>query len=62
MDEKEIPEWRLAFDNRQQALIGNCTNYAENNPAGLPGHNLMLIIAAMAAELDAIYATDEKAE
>lgn len=35
----------LPFDEREQKLIENCVNYAARNPAGLPGHNLMLIIA-----------------
>ncbi|MCP4394884.1 MAG: hypothetical protein GY804_11560 [Alphaproteobacteria bacterium] len=29
---------------REREIINNCRMYAENNPAGLPGHNLMIII------------------
>jgi hypothetical protein len=33
------------FDERQRRLIDNCRAYADSDPAGLPGHQLMLIIA-----------------
>lgn len=45
-------DWRSEFTEREQALIANCETYAKDNPAGLPGHNLMVIIAKMAAKLD----------
>lgn len=45
--------WRAEFDERQNGLIRNCIDYAAGNPAGLPGHGLMLIIARMAELLDA---------
>lgn len=45
--------WRAEFDGRQNGLIENCIDYANGNPAGLPGHALMLIIAQMAELLDA---------
>ena len=32
------------FTEREQRLILNSQMYALNDPAGLPGHNLMLII------------------
>lgn len=32
------------FTERELNLIANCDGYALNNPAGLPGHNLMIII------------------
>lgn len=50
--EKTISGWRSVFDERQRRLIANCCVYADNDPAGLPGHNLMLIIAQMAEMLD----------
>ena len=40
--------WLSEFDGRQRRLIANCRVYAENDPVGLPGHNLMVIIAKMA--------------
>ena len=47
--------WRGIFDERQRRLIKNCCAYADNDPAGLPGHQLMLIIAEMASILDGSY-------
>lgn len=40
--------WLYDFDERQRNLIVCCITYAEATPAaGLPGHNLMLIISKM---------------
>lgn len=36
------------FSERELRLIENCRNYADNDPAGLPGHNLMIIVAKLA--------------
>lgn len=44
--------WRDRLDNRQRRLIENCQIYAQNDPAGLPGHNLMLIVSNLADLLD----------
>ena len=44
--------WRASFDERQRRLIDNCVLYAAKDPAGMPGHNLALIVAKMAAMLD----------
>lgn len=39
---------RTHFDEREAALIKNAVDYAKSdNPAGLPGHNLMLIISKL---------------
>jgi len=46
------PIWHKPFDKRALQLIENCRTYARNNPAGLPGHNLMLIVDKMAQLLD----------
>lgn len=46
------PEWKEHFDERQQRLIANCVTYAKNDPAGLPAHNVMVIVAMMADLLD----------
>ena len=40
------------FNDRERRLIRNCINYERNDPAGLPGHNLMVIVAKMAEMLD----------
>lgn len=42
------------FTKREIALIGNCRTYNANDPAGLPGHNLMVIITKMANMLDTL--------
>lgn len=44
--------WLTYFDERQRRLIQNCRDYAEKDPAGVPGHNLMIIIGRMADLLD----------
>ena len=46
-------DWLKHFDDRQRRLIANCRLYATSDPAGVPGHNLMMIIARMARLLDA---------
>ena len=35
------------FTEREGRLIDNCQLYAANDPAGLPGHNLMVVIAKL---------------
>ena len=32
------------FNERDTRLIKNCRNYSENDPAGLPGHQVLLIV------------------
>lgn len=45
--------WIDQFDDRQRALIHSCRQYVTDGAPGLPGHQLMLIVAQMAALLDA---------
>jgi hypothetical protein len=40
------------LDEREQRLVANCCTYADGDPAGLPGHNLMIIIAKLKAQAD----------
>lgn len=42
------------LDEREQRLVANCCAYAEGDPAGLPGHNLMIIIAKLIAQVDGL--------
>lgn len=42
----------LYLSERELRLIENCKNYAASDPAGLPGHNLALIIAKLSSLLD----------
>ncbi len=39
------------FSKREVRLIENCRVYAANDPAGVPGHNLMIIIAKLSTLL-----------
>ncbi len=42
---KTLPdEALLIFTERELRLVENCKDYAASDPAGLPGHNLLLII------------------
>ena len=45
--------WIEQFDERQRGLIHSCRQYVTDGAPGLPGHQLMLIVAQMAALLDA---------
>lgn len=36
------------FDPREKRLIANCIAYVNNDPAGIPGHNILLIVAKLA--------------
>lgn len=45
----DLPFWHKVdtFSDRQLRLIHNCTTYASNDPAGMPGHNLGIIISKL---------------
>lgn len=42
----------IVFSEREERLIKNAIRYAREDPAGLPGHNLMVIIEKMATALE----------
>lgn len=46
------PAWRVQLSERERGLVGNCETYATGEPAGLPGHSVMLLVARLAAMLD----------
>ncbi|MCO5181535.1 MAG: hypothetical protein M9896_15950 [Candidatus Promineofilum sp.] len=48
----KVFKWRELLDEREVRLINNCKTYKNDDPAGLPGHNIMLIVAKMADLLD----------
>jgi len=48
--------WKDNFTDREKKLINNCTVYKQSDPAGLPGHNLALIVAKMTEMLDSVEA------
>jgi uncharacterized protein YeeX (DUF496 family) len=52
LEKRRSDSWRRFFDERQRRLIINCSNYAVSDPAGLPGHQLMLIVSKMTDLLD----------
>lgn len=37
----------IHFSDRELCLLDNCKQYSENDPAGLPGHNLMILVAKL---------------
>ncbi len=54
MDTKQYVDvpWLESFDDRQIGLVNSCRQYVADGAPGLPGHQLMLIVAKMAAILD----------
>ena len=48
--------WIEQFDERQQGLIRSCRQYTIDGAPGLPGHQLMLIVARLAVFLDELNA------
>lgn len=38
------------YTNRELRLMLNCLTYEESDPAGLPGHNLMILVAKVARD------------
>lgn len=42
------------FTDRELRLIENCKSYTSNNPAGLPGRNLMIIISKLVDIMDVL--------
>lgn len=52
MNEMKPGHWADAFDKRQGDLIRSCRQYTADGAPGLPGHQLMLIVAKMAELLD----------
>jgi len=64
MNSEPNGNWDDMFDERQRGLIKSCRQYVKDGAPGLPAHQLMLIVAKMAARLDkvekAIYEYQEK--
>lgn len=55
--------WRqVILDDRERSLVNDCVRYAQGDAAGLPGHNILLIIAKMADLLDRLDPATEQAE
>ena len=49
MDDEFAKFLEKYFSDRERLLISNCIVYTDNQPAGLPGHNLMVIIEKLFA-------------
>ncbi len=62
--EEGPPPYAMAaiFTERDLRLIENCKVYAGADPAGLPGHNLMLIVSRLEALVGALMEGREAAE
>ena len=48
------PTWRDRFTERELRLVANARTYSEHDPAGIPGHDLLLIIARLSDTLDTL--------
>ena len=64
--EREEAEYRQQYDqmirdtftDRELGIIRNALIYAQNEPAGLPGHNLMVIIDKLCGVLGFVFPSD----
>ena len=45
---ERVPYIADFFTARELRLVRNCVEYRDGDPAGLPGHNLMLLVAKLA--------------
>jgi hypothetical protein len=53
-----MSKWLEGYDERQRLVIEACRDYlAKYTAAGLPGHNLMIIVGMMAGQLDRLVDT-----
>ena len=48
------PTWRDKFTQRKLGLFRNARTYAENDPAGLPNHDLLMLVARLSEALDTL--------
>lgn len=56
-------DWFNRLDERERRLVNNCVVYSRNDPAGLPGHALMLIVAKLTKILnDEMFVEVDKVE
>lgn len=47
---------KIEFTDRELDLIDNCKVYANNKPAGMPGHNLAILVAKLSQQSDFLLA------
>lgn len=51
------PREKVLFElsERELRLLANAIIYSENDPAGLPGHNLLVLLAKLAEKVGVTY-------
>ncbi len=54
VEEATPPIPPLFLTERESKLISNCTLYAANDPAGLPGHQLALLVDKLYGHIEQI--------
>ena len=55
---KEVSIPPLYLTDRESRLLRNCQLYATSDPAGMPGHNLAILVTKLYAYLDNNYKVD----
>ncbi len=55
LSKEKPPSAGLLITEREYNLIYNCRVYANNGPAGLPGHNTMILVAKLSEHLENMY-------
>lgn len=59
MEPKQPPQWMADLDERENTQIAHARAYArEWSHAGVPGHGQFMLIAKLAAKLDALEARE----
>lgn len=46
-DEMIVAQLANHFTTRELRIMLNCISYGENDPAGIPGHNLLMIVTKL---------------
>ena len=54
-DTRKPPSGGLAITEREYLMIGDCRGYVAGNKSGLPGHNLMILVAKLSEHLENLY-------
>ncbi len=55
LSNEKPPSAGLEITEREYNLIHNCRVYANHGPAGLPGHNTMILVAKLSEHLENMY-------
>lgn len=54
-DTRKPPSGGLVITEREYLMIGDCHGYVAGNKSGLPGHNLMILVAKLSEHLENLY-------